>query len=37
MTNLIEETLKELAQIGKKEIDISWIGSKDGKFVLSWR
>lgn len=36
MTNFIDETLKEIAQIGKKEIDISWVGSKDGTLVMSW-
>ena len=36
MTNLIDETKETLNWIGKKESDISWVGSYDGKYAIIW-
>ena len=36
MTNLIEETRSVLKHIGKNAVNISWVGSYDGKYAMSW-
>lgn len=36
MIDLIEETKETLNWIHKKESDISWVGSYDGKYAMIW-
>jgi len=36
VSNLLEETLETLREIGKSVEDIDWIGTKDGKYVCTW-
>ncbi len=36
MTNLLKETIEELADNKKVPQDVQWVGSQDGKYSLSW-
>lgn len=36
MTNLLEETLEALAHEKKSKDDVLWVGSRDGKHVVTW-
>jgi len=36
MVNLLEETLEKLKECGFRESDVSWVGSKDGEYAISW-
>ena len=34
--NIVEETLKVLKDHGKAPEDVSWVGSNDGEYAMSW-
>ena len=34
--NLIKETIEDIKENGYSESDIEWVGSKDGKYGMSW-
>lgn len=34
--NLLSETLSDLLSNGKSPLDVFWVGSKDGKYAISW-
>lgn len=34
--NFLEETLRKLEYTGKKEEDVSWVGTIDGYYSVSW-
>jgi hypothetical protein len=34
--NLLEETLEFLKENGKTSDDVRWVGSRDGKYAVSW-
>ena len=34
--NLLKETLHMINVCDKKESDVSWVGSRDGVYVISW-
>lgn len=36
MSNLIEETTLEIQNSNHTELDVSWVGSLDGKYAMSW-
>lgn len=36
MINLLEETLKDMEDLGKTVLDVSWIGSSSGEFIGDW-
>ena len=36
MVNLLEETIEVLKSKGKDEKDVMWVGSRDGKYAISW-
>ena len=36
ITNLLKETIADLADYGKGPADVRWVGSADGSFALSW-
>jgi hypothetical protein len=36
MTNLLEETLDDLKEHKLQQKNIVWVGSRDGKYVVSW-
>lgn len=36
MSNLVKETIGYLAELGYGESDVLWVGSRDGKFAMSW-
>lgn len=36
MTKLIKETVEWLKDSGHEESDVLWVGSRDGKFAMSW-
>lgn len=36
MTNLIKETEEQLKELGYREADVLWVGSRDGKYAMSW-
>lgn len=36
MTNLLEETLEDMKERGLTPSDVSWVGSRDGRFGMSW-
>lgn len=34
--NLLQETVEILANNGKTDADVKWIGSRDGRYALDW-
>jgi|GEM_PF-500830 len=36
VVNLLEETLEVLKKHGKSPKDVRWVGSKDGKYAITW-
>lgn len=34
--NLVKETIEDVEKNGYSESDIEWVGSKDGKYGMSW-
>jgi len=36
LVNLLEETIEILKKNGKSPEDVRWVGSKDGRFAISW-
>ncbi len=36
LTNLFEETLKQIFESNKTQSDIVWVGSEDGQLVITW-
>lgn len=36
-TNLLTETSEILAQNGKSGDEVRWVGSKDGRYAISWQ
>lgn len=36
MTNLLEETTANMANHGLRPGDVSWVGSRDGKYAVDW-
>ena len=34
--NLVKETIERIKEEGHLELDIEWVGSKDGKYGMSW-
>jgi len=36
VVNLLEETLEVLKKYGKSPKDVKWVGSKDGKYAITW-
>lgn len=34
--NLVKETIEDVKENGYSESDIEWVGSKDGKYGMSW-
>lgn len=37
MTNLLKETLEVLKKYGKSPKDVRWIGSRDGRYAITWK
>lgn len=35
--NLLEETLNDLKESDKTSEDVHWVGSRDGKYAISWQ
>ena len=36
MTNLLVETLESIKVSGRGAADVAWVGSRDGKYAISW-
>lgn len=36
MTNFLEETIDKITSCDKTIEDVDWVGSDDGKYVISW-
>ena len=36
MVNLLDETLTSIKRYHKSESDVTWVGSADGKYAISW-
>ena len=36
MTNLLKETLEVLEKYGKSPKDVRWVGSRDGRYAITW-
>ena len=36
MSKIVKETVKWLEDLGYEESDVLWVGSRDGKFAMSW-
>ena len=36
LTNLFDETCESLYSAGKQTTDVIWVGSRDGKFCITW-
>ena len=36
LTNLLQETIEELKRYGLKEEDVRWVGTRNGKYAISW-
>ena len=36
MSKIIKETVGHLEELGYGESDVLWVGSRDGKFAMSW-
>ena len=37
IVNLLEETLDVLKNYGRSPKDVRWVGSKDGKYAITWK
>ena len=35
-TNLLAETLRDMAMADKSPADVQWVGSRDGKYAMQW-
>lgn len=36
MDKIVEETIEDLKELGYKESDVLWVGSRDGEYAMSW-